>query len=360
MTEPIATGLAPPSTTPEEDASARAVAVSALPQWLTSRPARLIALIALYLFVDVVCPRPAAVTPDGWRITALFLASIAGLMIQPLPGAALVLIFRTITNLAFVSNMPSNAADGRGDRYRSIEVTAVKRRSSSFDVMASFGATKNRRHLSTHAASPNDETFPLDSTWSWQTKITAGYEAPLGINLGAYYQSLSGTPLQRTYVYRAVPQSGTVTLRMEEFGATTLPSLHTINLRVSKQLSIQRYRLQFQARIYNLLNVNTVNGPDRRVGTDLRTDHRVHAAAGTAVRRERILLASEELRPTASPAGSTVGGPGIPVEYPLHQAPSAVNCRPDVMSVFGRRAAQVFHEPRSQGGGQNNCGGLGA
>ena len=161
---------------------------------------------------------------------------------------------------AFVSNMPSNAADGRGDRYRSIEVTAVKRRSSGFDVMASFGATKNRRHLSTHAASPNDERFPLDSTWSWQTKITAGYEAPLGINLGAYYQGLSGTPLQRTYLYRSVPQSGTVTLRMEEFGATALPSLHTINLRVSKQLSIQRYRLQLQADMYNLLNVNTVTG----------------------------------------------------------------------------------------------------
>lgn len=161
---------------------------------------------------------------------------------------------------AFVSNMPSNAPEGRGDRYRSIEFTAIKRRSSNFDVMASFGATKNRRHLTTHAASPNDETFPLDTTWNWQTKVTAGYEAPFGINLGAYYQGLSGTPQQRTYVFRSVPQSGTVTLAMEEFGATVLPTLHTVNLRVSKPLSIQRYRLQLQADMYNLLNVNTVTG----------------------------------------------------------------------------------------------------
>ena len=102
VTEPIATGLAPPSTTPEERSRGGPVR---LPQWLTSRPARLIALIALYLFVAVVCPRPAAVTPDGWRITALFLASIAGLMIQPLPGAALVLI--SLTLFVLVGHLPA-------------------------------------------------------------------------------------------------------------------------------------------------------------------------------------------------------------------------------------------------------------
>lgn len=128
MTEPIATGLAPPSTTPEEeDASTRTVAVSALPQWLTSRPARLIALIALYLFVDVVCPRPAAVTPDGWRITALFLASIAGLMIQPLPGAALVLIFRTIPNSATITVPLEAFGDRRLANQNSLNWRASKR-----------------------------------------------------------------------------------------------------------------------------------------------------------------------------------------------------------------------------------------
>ena len=37
-------------------------------------------------------PRPQNVSPGGWRITATFLATIAGLMLPPLPGAPLVLI----------------------------------------------------------------------------------------------------------------------------------------------------------------------------------------------------------------------------------------------------------------------------
>ena len=52
----------------------------------------LIALAAIYLVVAHLLPRPQNVSPAGWRITAIFLATIAGLMLQPLPGAALVLI----------------------------------------------------------------------------------------------------------------------------------------------------------------------------------------------------------------------------------------------------------------------------
>ncbi|MQA28234.1 MAG: DASS family sodium-coupled anion symporter [Luteitalea sp.] len=52
----------------------------------------LIALVAIYVVIAHLLPRPATVAPAGWRITAIFLATIAGLMLQPLPGAALVLI----------------------------------------------------------------------------------------------------------------------------------------------------------------------------------------------------------------------------------------------------------------------------
>ena len=52
----------------------------------------LIALAAIYVAVAYLVPRPQAVSPAGWRITATFLATIAGLMLQPLPGAPLVLI----------------------------------------------------------------------------------------------------------------------------------------------------------------------------------------------------------------------------------------------------------------------------
>src|SRR5688572_16661415 len=63
-----------------------------LPAPARSRRRGLIALVAIYLLVAHVLPRPATVDPAGWRITAIFLATIAGLMLQPLPGAVIVII----------------------------------------------------------------------------------------------------------------------------------------------------------------------------------------------------------------------------------------------------------------------------
>jgi divalent anion:Na+ symporter, DASS family len=52
----------------------------------------LLLLVAIYLLVAHVMPRPANVEPAGWRNTGIFLATIAGLMLQPLPGAVIVLV----------------------------------------------------------------------------------------------------------------------------------------------------------------------------------------------------------------------------------------------------------------------------
>jgi DASS family divalent anion:Na+ symporter len=55
-----------------------------------------------------VLPVPATLTPEAWRITGLFLATIAGLMLQPLPGGALVVICATL--LVLVGGVPITRA----------------------------------------------------------------------------------------------------------------------------------------------------------------------------------------------------------------------------------------------------------
>ena len=52
----------------------------------------LAALVLIYLLVAHAFPRPESVTPANWRITGIFLATVAGLMLQPLPGAVIVLL----------------------------------------------------------------------------------------------------------------------------------------------------------------------------------------------------------------------------------------------------------------------------
>lgn len=71
---------------------------------------RLGALVAIYLVVAYVFPVPQSVTPDGWRVTALFLATIAGLMLQPLPGGALIVI--ALTLLVLLGGVPIARALG--------------------------------------------------------------------------------------------------------------------------------------------------------------------------------------------------------------------------------------------------------
>ena len=52
----------------------------------------LVALVALYLFIVSVVPRPEVITPQGWRTAAIFACVIVGMIIEPLPASALVIL----------------------------------------------------------------------------------------------------------------------------------------------------------------------------------------------------------------------------------------------------------------------------
>ncbi len=56
------------------------------------RLGRLAALLLLFLALTFLAPRPDAITPQGWRTFAIFVCVIAGMAIQPMSGAALVIL----------------------------------------------------------------------------------------------------------------------------------------------------------------------------------------------------------------------------------------------------------------------------
>ena len=60
---------------------------------------RLGALVAVYVGIVYIVPKPEAVKPEGWRLFGLFAASILGLMLQPLPGGAIVLAAVTLATI---------------------------------------------------------------------------------------------------------------------------------------------------------------------------------------------------------------------------------------------------------------------
>lgn len=56
------------------------------------RYGRLAVLVVLYAVIAYLVPPPAAVTPQGWRLCAIFIAVIAGQMLQPISSAAIVIL----------------------------------------------------------------------------------------------------------------------------------------------------------------------------------------------------------------------------------------------------------------------------
>ncbi|MEO8373018.1 MAG: DASS family sodium-coupled anion symporter, partial [Candidatus Solibacter sp.] len=56
-------------------------------------------LVAVYALIVYVIPRPEAVKPEGWRLTGLFLATIVGSIVEPIPAGALVLLAVVLSSL---------------------------------------------------------------------------------------------------------------------------------------------------------------------------------------------------------------------------------------------------------------------
>lgn len=56
-------------------------------------------IVALFLFTQLGLSRPVHITPEGWRLFGIFLATVGGLILQPIPGGALVLIAITLASI---------------------------------------------------------------------------------------------------------------------------------------------------------------------------------------------------------------------------------------------------------------------
>jgi divalent anion:Na+ symporter, DASS family len=66
---------------------------------LSSRLRGIAILVFIYAVIVYAIPRPEAVKPEGWRLFGLFVATVAGLIFQPIAGAALVLMAVVFSSL---------------------------------------------------------------------------------------------------------------------------------------------------------------------------------------------------------------------------------------------------------------------
>ena len=154
-----------------------------------------------------------------------------------------------------------NAPGSRPDTYHSFDVAITKQYSKRFTALASFWVTKNHEWIQAISQSPNDDPFPLDTTWNWEARGDASYTFPHGFVLSSYFRSQSGVHGQRTEVFASTPTQtllqGSVTRRMEPFGAEQGPVVSVLDVKVAKIFQLgERFRFQPSFQVFNLLNTS--------------------------------------------------------------------------------------------------------
>jgi len=157
---------------------------------------------------------------------------------------------------AFNQNKVLNAASDRFDDYNSFELTMNKRFSKRWNMSSSYWLTKTHQWIRATPTSPNDDRFPINDTWAWEARADANYRFPWDINTSVNVRAASGAKGQRTQTFTdSRLLQGTVTLRMEEFGAQHSPLVPVTSFRVAKKFrASDRYAVDVNFSVFNLIN----------------------------------------------------------------------------------------------------------
>jgi hypothetical protein len=155
-------------------------------------------------------------------------------------------------------NVTTNLPDSDSDYY-TWEITATKRQSARWSLLASFTNTWNREAaLGTgNDFTPNALVNATDRQLrftTWQAKLYATINLPLDVRVIPIVRSQSGTPFARTFV-RTLGY-GNATIKAEPIDANRTPDITLFDLRTEKAFRIARTRVMGFVDVYNIFNNN--------------------------------------------------------------------------------------------------------
>jgi hypothetical protein len=142
--------------------------------------------------------------------------------------------------------------------YYTWEVTADKRQSNHWSLLASYSNTWSRQGYAT-ALTPNaliGSVDGLDIFTNWTAKLSGTFDLPFGIRLSPAIRLQSGVPFARTFQAR-LNYNSAVTIQAEPFAAERLPNINILDLRTQKIFKISRTTFGLFFDVYNITNTNT-------------------------------------------------------------------------------------------------------
>jgi hypothetical protein len=167
-------------------------------------------------------------------------------------------------NLPVLTSVLQQKNDDRvAQRYKGLELTAVKRYSKGWTLVG--GYTWSRTDVdAVSVTNPNNALVNARGKAgidrAHNIKLTGSYLLPWDIQFGGNFRLLSGEPITRTVNVTALNQNptGNTTVNAEPRGSTPLPWLFTLDLRFGKILRMGGQTFEADLDIYNVTNENTV------------------------------------------------------------------------------------------------------
>jgi len=146
--------------------------------------------------------------------------------------------------------------------HRSLEMTATKRFSDRWQMLAGWTIAKTEQELDPGQVFNNPNNLinaggPIFFDRTHVLKLTGSYLLPWDISLASNFRTQTGVPIARFATFSGLPQ-GNVTVNAEPRGSERLDYLTTLDLRASKSFQVSGNKsLEAMVDVYNVSNANT-------------------------------------------------------------------------------------------------------
>ena len=194
--------------------------------------------------------------PDGRAGTADDGSAIQGYELRP--------ELEDLTPVNIVRNVP-----GADSQYWTWDITATRRLTGRWSLVAGFAHTWNRDQASGYFGQPvRENTYPLtpndlinageDGRYAfriWSARIYGTYAGPWDVRITPFLRHQSGQPFGRTFS-TALNYADNVRILAEPIGTRRMDNITILDVRVEKGVPLGRHRLAGFVDVFNLLNAN--------------------------------------------------------------------------------------------------------
>jgi hypothetical protein len=155
-------------------------------------------------------------------------------------------------------NLTTNLPDSDSEYY-TWEVTATRRQSARWSLIASFTHTWTREAaLGTgNDFTPNaliNAAGTQDRFTTWQAKLNATMSLPAGFRVVPIVRHQSGQPFARTFVQAL--NYGNAIIKAEPIASNRTPDVSLVDVRMEKAFRVNAVRVVALFDVYNMFNTN--------------------------------------------------------------------------------------------------------